>query len=133
FDLQHDGATRSLGLNASSIALGAGDVFRFANASGSGLGDPLEREPERVLADVREGYVSVETARTVYGTVLGRRTGDAEKTQAAREAIRCARLARARAPERRIGDPPRTAARRRRAAAAGGVAPAGGALGARRS
>ena len=64
-----DGATRSVALNASGIALG-GETFRFANASGSGLGDPIEREPERVAADVRDGYVTAATARGVSGVVL---------------------------------------------------------------
>src|SRR5262249_19083965 len=64
-----DGTTRAVGLNAVDVPLRAGERFRFANASGSGLGDPLDREPERVLADVREGYVTEETARGVYGVV----------------------------------------------------------------
>jgi len=128
FDLEHDGAVHSLGLNAGGIALGAGDVFRFANASGSGLGDPLEREPERVLADVREGYVSGETARTVYGVVLGRGTVDAEATRAARDAIRAARLARARPPETRIEEAPRAATPVGRLSAVVEVVRAGGAL-----
>ena len=128
FELEHDGATGSLGLNAGGIALDAGDVFRFANASGSGLGDPLEREPERVLADVREGYVSVETAQTVYGVVLGRGSVDPERTRAARGAIRSARLARARAPETRVEDPARAATPIGRLSAAVEVVGAGGAL-----
>ena len=108
FDLEHDGAVHSLGLNAGGIVLGAGDVFRFANASGSGLGDPLEREPERVLADVREGYVSAEAARTVYGVVLAGDV-DAAATRAARDEIRAARRARALPPATRVADPPRAA------------------------
>jgi len=30
----------------------------------------LERDPERVLADVRSGYVSLEAARCDYGVVI---------------------------------------------------------------
>lgn len=37
---------------------------------GGGYGDPLDRDPDRVLADVVEGWVSLEAARTVYGVVL---------------------------------------------------------------
>ena len=37
---------------------------------GGGYGDPLEREPERVEADVAGGYVSPEAARRDYGVVL---------------------------------------------------------------
>jgi N-methylhydantoinase B len=104
------GTTRPVGLNASGIRLGPNDVFRFANASGSGLGDPLEREPARVLGDVRDGYVTAATARGVYGLV---RTGDGTAvdevaTAAARDAIRAARRARATFPPR-PADPPRPA------------------------
>jgi len=37
---------------------------------GGGWGDPLERDPERVQSDVREGLVSIEAARQDYGVVL---------------------------------------------------------------
>ena len=37
---------------------------------GGGWGDPFEREPERVLRDVRDGIVSVEAARRDYGVVV---------------------------------------------------------------
>ncbi|MGC7099447.1 hydantoinase B/oxoprolinase family protein [Amycolatopsis lurida] len=35
-----------------------------------GYGDPHERDPERVLADVVDGYVSIEAARDVYGVEI---------------------------------------------------------------
>jgi N-methylhydantoinase A/oxoprolinase/acetone carboxylase beta subunit/N-methylhydantoinase B/oxoprolinase/acetone carboxylase alpha subunit len=37
---------------------------------GGGWGDPFEREPERVLRDVRDGVVSVEVAARDYGVVI---------------------------------------------------------------
>jgi N-methylhydantoinase B len=37
---------------------------------GGGYGNPLERDPERVRADVMDGYVSREAARDIYGVVL---------------------------------------------------------------
>jgi N-methylhydantoinase B len=42
----------------------------YLTAGGGGWGDPLERDPTRVLRDVREGYVSVERAREDYGVAL---------------------------------------------------------------
>src|SRR6185369_1168027 len=39
-------------------------------AGGGGFGDPLTRDPERVRADVRGGYVSPARARDGYGVVL---------------------------------------------------------------
>ena len=39
-------------------------------AGGGGWGHPLERDPEKVRLDVVEGFVSLEAARSEYGTVL---------------------------------------------------------------
>lgn len=41
-----------------------------ASPGGGGWGRPFEREPERVLRDVRDGVVSPEAARDVYGVAL---------------------------------------------------------------
>ncbi len=46
------------------------DVFRHELAGAGGWGDPLEREPRLVLADVRNEKVSVEQARDAYGVAL---------------------------------------------------------------
>ena len=43
-------------------------------SGGGGWGDPLEREPVRVQADVIDGLVSVEAAREHYGVVLDAKT-----------------------------------------------------------
>jgi len=48
----------------------AGDSFLIETAGGGGFWNPLERAPERVLADVRGGYVSLEAARRDYGVVI---------------------------------------------------------------
>lgn len=47
-----------------------GDVVEFHSAGGGGFGDPLEREPEAVLRDVRMGYVTIEGARADYGVLI---------------------------------------------------------------
>jgi N-methylhydantoinase B len=49
-----------------------GDVFRLDAPGGGGHGDPLTRDAERVLADVREGFVSAEAAARDYGVVVRR-------------------------------------------------------------
>ena len=46
------------------------DRVRFVLSGGGGYGDPLEREPERVLADVEQGYVTIEQAAADYGVVI---------------------------------------------------------------
>ncbi|MCW3064221.1 MAG: hydantoinase B/oxoprolinase family protein [Solirubrobacterales bacterium] len=50
-------------------------IFRYLTNGGGGFGNPLEREPERVKVDVRDGYVSIEGAARDYGVVV---TGDPE-------------------------------------------------------
>jgi N-methylhydantoinase B len=124
------GTPVAVGLNAVGVALRAGDAFRFANASGSGLGDPLGREPERVAADVREGYVTPAAARAVYGVVVAGGGVDGPATAVGRDAIRAARRARARFGAR-PEDPPRDAALVGRLSAAVEVVRAGRGLVAR--
>jgi N-methylhydantoinase B len=45
-------------------------MFRYITNGGGGWGDPLEREPERVLHDVRDEYVTIEGAARDYGVVV---------------------------------------------------------------
>jgi N-methylhydantoinase B len=51
-------------------------VLRYINRGGGGWGDPLSREPERVLIDVRDGYVTVTGAARDYAVVV---VGDADE------------------------------------------------------
>ena len=46
--------------------LSKGDLLRIERPGGGGLGDPLDRAAEQVLDDVRQGYVSVERAKSDY-------------------------------------------------------------------
>ena len=52
------------------LALGPGEFVRSVDNGGSGYGDPITREPARVLEDVAEGYVTQDHAAAVYGVVL---------------------------------------------------------------
>jgi len=47
-----------------------GDVYRLITSGAGGWGDPLERDPELVLKDVRDEKVSVKRAREAYGVVI---------------------------------------------------------------
>jgi len=49
-----------------------GDSYRSVLAGGGGWGDPLDRDPEAVLDDVRNEKVSPESAQRDYGVVLNR-------------------------------------------------------------
>ena len=56
-----------------------GSVLRCLTNGGGGWGSPFERAPERVLADVRDEYVSIEGAARDYGiVVVGDPHGDPE-------------------------------------------------------
>lgn len=55
---------------AGQIVLEPGELIVSQDCSGGGFGDPLTREPERVLKDVVERWVSPEAAAEVYGVVL---------------------------------------------------------------
>jgi N-methylhydantoinase B len=66
------------------LRLEPGDVIRVGTQGGGGFGDPLEREPERVRADVEAGLLSRERAREDYGVVLRDGGVDAEATAALR-------------------------------------------------
>jgi N-methylhydantoinase B len=48
----------------------AGTLIRIRTTGGGGWGDPLEREPGRVVMDVRQGKVSREGAAAGYGVVI---------------------------------------------------------------
>ncbi|MGQ0655034.1 MAG: hydantoinase B/oxoprolinase family protein [Betaproteobacteria bacterium] len=58
---------------------------------GGGIGDPLAREPEKVLADVIQGTVSEHAAAELYGVVIRNGALDTAQTDAKRKALRDAR------------------------------------------
>jgi N-methylhydantoinase B len=50
--------------------VGPGDRVRVLTSGGGGYGDPLRRDPDKVAADVRNGYVSRAAAAELYGVVV---------------------------------------------------------------
>jgi N-methylhydantoinase B len=67
------------------------DVVVARNSGGGGWGDPLGRDPVRVLADVRDGAVSTEWARRGYGVVVEEDKVDAQATLELRRGMRAER------------------------------------------
>ena len=61
---------------------------------GGGIGDPLDRPPEKVLADLATGHVSKEAAMEIYGVIQRDRALDQAATDAKRRQLRQGRLAR---------------------------------------
>lgn len=51
-----------------------GDIIEIFSSGGGGYGDPLERELQKVVEDVDNEIVSVESARKDYGVVINPRT-----------------------------------------------------------
>jgi N-methylhydantoinase B/oxoprolinase/acetone carboxylase alpha subunit len=51
-----------------------GELYMISQGAGGGYGDPLERDPEAVMADLREDLISDWTAREIYRVVYEERT-----------------------------------------------------------
>ncbi|MDP6706155.1 MAG: hydantoinase B/oxoprolinase family protein [Alphaproteobacteria bacterium] len=86
-----DGETLALATpgKVSGLRLRRGDVVVMRSAGGGGYGDPIERDPEMVRADVEAGYVSPERAATSYGVEFeAAGSVDQAATAARRQAIR---------------------------------------------
>ena len=72
-----------------------GDVLRHELAGGGGWGDPLEREPAKVLKDVRNELISLDGAKRQYGVIIDSTTWQVDEaaTGNTRKAMRAARPA----------------------------------------
>ena len=68
--------------------LKAGDVVVMGNTAGGGVGDPLDREVELLRTEVRDGYVTPQRARDVYGVVMANGEVDLQETRALRDELR---------------------------------------------
>ena len=52
-----------------ALVLKEGDVLRLTSGGGGGVGNPLERDRQKVLNDIEDGYISPQKAREIYGLV----------------------------------------------------------------
>ena len=83
--------------NVVQVSLEPGQRIRGRDSAGGGYGDPLDREPERVLLDVLEGWESRQKALAIYGVVMSgdiddeTLTVDQRATTAKRAALRSTR------------------------------------------
>jgi N-methylhydantoinase B len=91
-----DGTTGSLSLSTDGSVVDlvskvpyhkirAGDRIVAHGPSGGGYGNPLRRDPQAVLGDVLDGYLTEENAHAAYGVVITARAVDAAATKALRE------------------------------------------------
>lgn len=68
--LLRPGTDRELRTGMVYETMSSGDVLVNHSGGGGGWGDPFERDPEAVLSDVVNEYVSLAAARDVYGVVI---------------------------------------------------------------
>jgi N-methylhydantoinase B len=61
---------------ANGVPHAPGEAFEYDYGGGGGWGDPCARDPQRVLEDVLDEYVSPAAARDAYGVVLTGRLED---------------------------------------------------------
>lgn len=86
-----------------------GDVYRHEIAGPGGWGDPLEREPWRVLRDVRNELVSSEAARRDYGVIVNTESWAVDEAATRRLRERLATRSRGKKPDAVVWeDPPAT-------------------------
>ena len=70
YALNEAGTRKPIPAKIDNHRLSRGDVFVLATSGGGGLGDPTERPPEEIGADIVEGYVSPECAERDYAVTL---------------------------------------------------------------
>jgi len=85
-----DGSEEWLPSKCDGIKVKAGDLLYFNTWGGGGWGDPLERDPALVLADVNRNLATVEGARD-YGVVIVDDAVDDGATASLRDEIRANR------------------------------------------
>jgi N-methylhydantoinase B len=64
------------------------DTIRVERPGGGGLGDPFKRPVDKVVEDVRQGYVSAVRAQSDYGVALGIIDGETRLNEAETDILR---------------------------------------------
>jgi N-methylhydantoinase B len=72
-----------------------GDILISNSGGGGGVGDPLDREVEKVRWDALNEYISIQAAKDVYGVVLDPKTFevDSEATADLRKKLKAQKKA----------------------------------------
>jgi N-methylhydantoinase B len=90
FVIKPDGRRVVLPAKADHVMVEKGDEFHYVTWGGGGWGDPLERDPAKVLLDVQRGLVTVRGAED-YGVVIDGDRVDEAATAQLREQLRQSR------------------------------------------
>jgi N-methylhydantoinase B len=83
-----NGKKEELQLRQQDFIQNPADVYAVLWSAAGGFGDPLERDPAKVRADLENGDVSAAAAREIYGVV----PGNSEETERLRKEKRLARI-----------------------------------------
>lgn len=73
--------------NTDILTIGPGDVIHVASGGSGGWGDPLSRDPDAVLQDMKSGFVTREEAQDTYGVILENGGYNTAATAARREEL----------------------------------------------
>jgi N-methylhydantoinase B len=68
--IRKDGAWEQQPDVVGEVKIGPGETIVSLSAAGAGYGSPLHRDPQLVLRDVVDGYITPERARAAYGVAL---------------------------------------------------------------
>jgi len=83
-----DGSIETVGNKIEDVSVKAGDLLHFVTWGGGGWGDPLERDPELVGLEIRQGLVTADGAKA-YGVIADDRGAvDGGATEALRQRIK---------------------------------------------
>jgi N-methylhydantoinase B len=73
--------------NTDIVTVNPGDVIHITSSGAGGFGDPLDRPPSAVLADVRQGFITSKVARDDYGVVVSDGAVDEDATNTLRRSL----------------------------------------------
>ena len=82
-----DGSVEMLGAKVDRINVHEGDSLQYVTWGGGGWGDPLERDPDLVSKEIRQGLVTIKGALD-YGVVIEDDKVDVKATKSLRAKMR---------------------------------------------
>jgi N-methylhydantoinase B len=68
--IREDGSVAGVFGKYSRFPMHKGDTVRLITGTGGGYGNPLDRPPEKVARDVKNGYITAEQAEGDYGVIV---------------------------------------------------------------
>ena len=83
-----DGTRERMYSKVNAYRFAPGDRLVIEGVTSGGFGDPLDREPARVLSDCLDELISVEQASDIYGVVIEAGALDAAATEGLRARMR---------------------------------------------